>query len=360
LKKISIQVGRTGVLTPVAELEPITVGGVVVSRATLHNEDEIARKDIRAGDTVVIQRAGDVIPQVVEVVLAKRPKPEPKKFKFPRKCPVCGSKTIREEGEVAWRCTGGLICAAQIKERLRHFVSRNAFDIEGLGRKHIDVFYDDGLVKNPADIFRLQRKRADLVEREGWGEQSADNLLRAIEARKHIELPRFIFALGIPQVGEATARLLAKTYRSLKAWRAAMIAAGDRDGEAYRDLLALDQVGQSLTDDLIGFFAEKHNLDVLDDLTREGVVAEDFQAPTATSFSPLAGKILVFTGTLERMKRHEAKARAEALGAIVTDSVSKKTDYVVVGADAGSKAAKARELGVKILSEDEWLGLVGG
>jgi len=358
LKKISIQVGRTGVLTPVAELEPVTVGGVVVSRATLHNEDEIERKDIRAGDTVVIQRAGDVIPQIVEVVKEKRPKSS-RKFHFPHRCPVCDSLAVREEGEVAWRCTGGLICAAQAKERLRHFVSRNAFDIEGLGRKHIEDFYDDGLVKSPADIFRLARKREAIVAREGWGEQSADNLLRAIETRKRIELPRFIFALGIPQVGEATARLLAKTYRSLKAWRAAMIKAQDRASEAYQDLTNIEQVGPALADDLIAFFAEKHNLDALDDLAAEGVAATDFEAPAASA-SAVAGKTVVFTGALEKMTRHEAKARAEALGASVAGSVSKKTDYVIVGADAGSKAAKARELGVKILSEEEWLEMVGG
>jgi DNA ligase (NAD+) len=357
LRDIVIQVGRTGTLTPVAELEPVTVGGVVVSRATLHNEDEIRRKDVRVGDTVIVQRAGDVIPQIVGVVLARRPR-HAAPYKFPHKCPVCGSLAVREEGEVAWRCTGGLICAAQVKERLRHFVSRNALDIEGLGRKHIDAFVEDGLLKSPVDIFRLHHHKEALEAREGWGRQSVDKLLRAIETRKRVELQRFIYALGIPQVGEATARLLARTYRSLAAWRDAMSAAQDRDSDAYRDLTNIEGIGPSVADDILGFFAEKRNLHVLDRLAEEGVAPEDFKAPRAAS-SPVAGKTVVFTGTLERMTRHEAKARAEALGASVAGSVSKKTDFVVVGADAGSKAAKARELGVRMLSEEEWLELIG-
>ena len=356
LKDIVIQVGRTGTLTPVADLEPVTVGGVVVSRATLHNEDEIQRKDIRIGDTVIVQRAGDVIPQIVGVVLAKRPKGA-KPYKFPDKCPVCGSKAVREPGEAARRCTGGLICAAQAVERLRHFVSRNAFDIDGLGRKHIEAFFADGLLKSPVDIFKLHARRAELEAREGWGEQSVDNLLRAIDARRRIGLERFIFALGIPQVGEATARLLARTYRSLAAWRRAMMAAQDRTGEAYQDLNAIEGIGPAVAEDILNFFAEPHNREVLDQLARE-VEVEDFAAPAAKS--PIAGKTIVFTGTLERMTRSEAKARAEALGATVAGSVSKKTDLVVVGAEAGSKAAKARELGVKVLSEAEWLEMIGG
>ncbi|HLI12683.1 MAG TPA: NAD-dependent DNA ligase LigA [Alphaproteobacteria bacterium] len=355
LKDIFIQVGRRGTLTPVADLEPITVGGVVVSRATLHNEDEIRRKDVRVGDTVIVQRAGDVIPQIVGVVTGKRPK-HARPYEFPHQCPICGSKAVREEGEAAWRCTGGLICAAQAKERLRHFVSRDAFDIEGLGRKHIDAFFEDGLLKNPVDIFKLHTRRDEIEARAGWGRQSTEKLLRAIDERRTISLDRFIYALGIPQVGEATARLLAKTYRSLTTWRNAMMAAQERSGEAYQDLISIEGVGPSVAQDILDFFAERHNREVLDALARETTV-EDFTAPRIRS--RLAGKTVVFTGTLERMTRNEAKSRAEALGATVAGSVSRKTDFVVVGADAGSKAAKARELGVEILSEADWLTLIG-
>jgi DNA ligase (NAD+) len=352
LEKIEIQVGRTGTLTPVAHLTPVTVGGVVVSRATLHNEDEIRRRDAREGDTVVIQRAGDVIPQVVEVVEAKRPKGA-KPFVFPDHCPACGSLAVREEGEVAWRCTGGLICPAQAVERLKHFVSRNAFDIEGLGEKHVEGLWQDGLVKTPGDIFRLERHRAALLEREGWGEKSVDNLLAAIEGRKRIALDRFIYALGIRQVGEATAKLLARTYHSLAAWREAMAAAEDRDSEAYGELTNIDGVGPSMADDILGFFAEPHNREVLDDLDALLDIA-DVAAPKTTQ-SVFTGKTVVFTGTLATLGRKEAKARAESLGAKVAGSVSKKTDYVVVGSDAGSKAKKAAELGVTVLTEDEFL-----
>ncbi|HUI19142.1 MAG TPA: NAD-dependent DNA ligase LigA, partial [Alphaproteobacteria bacterium] len=356
LEKIVVQVGRTGALTPVAELAPVNVGGVIVSRATLHNEDEIARKDVREGDTVTIQRAGDVIPQIVGVVLAKRPKGA-KPYVFPHVCPACGSHALREPGEVVRRCVGGLVCPAQAVERLRHFVSRNAFDIEGLGRKHIEAFFADGLLKNPVDIFKLHVLRAAIEGREGWGRQSVDNLMRAIDERRRIALERFINALGIPQVGEATARLLAKTYRTLAGWRSAMAAAQDRESEAYQELIAIEGIGPAVAEDILGFFAERHNREVLDGLARE-VEVETFVAPAQSS--PIAGKTVVFTGTLERMTRNEAKARAEALGASVAGSVSKKTDYVVVGADAGSKAAKARELGVATLSEAEWLKLIGG
>ncbi|HLB81294.1 MAG TPA: NAD-dependent DNA ligase LigA [Dongiaceae bacterium] len=357
LREITIQVGRTGALTPVAKLEPITVGGVVVARATLHNEDEIARKDIREGDRVVIQRAGDVIPQVVSVVQAKRPRGS-RPYAFPDRCPACNSLAIREPGEVVRRCTGGLTCPAQAVERLRHFVGRDAFDIEGLGGKHIQAFWDDGLVRGPADIFRLKAHEAALVEREGWGRQSVANLLRAIEARRTIGLERFIYALGIRQVGQATARLLARNYGSLDAWKKAMTEAQDEGSAAYHELDSIDGIGPSLAADLLGFFAEKHNLNVLDDLARE-VRVRNFAAPAAEA-SPVAGKTVVFTGSLEAMTRHEAKARAEALGAKVAGSVSGKTDFLVAGADAGSKAKKAAELGVTVLSEAEWLKLIGG
>jgi DNA ligase (NAD+) len=357
LRAIKIQVGRTGALTPVAELEPITVGGVVVSRATLHNEDEIARKDIREGDHVIIQRAGDVIPQVVAVVPDKRPRGS-KPYKFPDRCPVCNSHAVREEGMAVRRCTGGLICAAQAVERLKHFVSRNAFDIDGLGNKSIEELWQEGWLKTPADIFRLHKRKPELEEREGWGEQSVAKLMNAIESRRTIPLERFIYALGIPQVGEATARLLAKNYGSLAAWREAMIAAQDAESPAYHELDNIEGIGPSVATDIIAFFGEAHNLKALDDLERE-LKVQDFVQPK-TSGSPVAGKTVVFTGELVAMTRNEAKARAESLGAKVASSVSKKTDYVIVGADAGSKAAKAKELGVTTLSEDEWLKLIEG
>ncbi len=357
LNAIRIQVGRMGTLTPVAELEPITVGGVVVSRATLHNEDEIARKDVREGDTVIVQRAGDVIPQVVGVVLEERPA-DSQPFAFPEHCPECGSLAIREPGEAARRCTGGLICPAQAVERLKHFVSRNAFDIDGLGERNIVAFRKDGLLHGPADIFRLKEKAEAIREREGWGQKSVANLLAAIEARRTIALDRFIYALGIRQVGEATAKLLARHYRSLAIWREAMTAAADPESDAYRELDAINGIGPSLAADLIAFFAEPHNHAVLDDLAKE-VRVEDFTAPSKAG-SPLAGKTIVFTGTLEKMTRGEANARAEALGATVAASVSKKTDYVVAGEDAGSKATKARDLGIETLSEEDWLALIRG
>ena len=356
LEKIDIQVGRTGALTPVARLRPVTVGGVVVSNATLHNEDEIARKDVRAGDTVVIQRAGDVIPQVVGVVKDLRPAgAEP--FAFPHECPICGSSAIREPGEAVRRCTGGLICRAQAVERLKHFVSREAFDIEGFGKKHIEAFWEDGLIRTPGDIFRLRDRRDEIAGREGWGEQSADNLMAAIEERRMIGLDRFIYALGIRQVGSSTGRLLARTYLSLAAWRDAMAKAVDPDGEDYADLLAIDGIGPAMAADIVGFFAEEHNRRIMDDLANELTVA-DFEAPS-TEGSPVAGKTVVFTGTLETMTRNEAKARAEAMGAKVAGSVSAKTDYLVAGPGAGSKARKAAELGIATLTEQEWLDLIG-
>ncbi len=356
INAIDIQVGRTGALTPVARLAPVTVGGVVVSNATLHNEDEIIRKDVRIGDTVVIQRAGDVIPQVVEVVAEKRPATsEP--YVFPDTCPECGSHAIREEGEVARRCTGGLVCPAQAVERLKHFVSRNAFDIEGMGGKHVEAFIAGGLITSPADIFRLAAQADMLSKKEGWGGKSVENLIASIEERRSITLDRFIYALGIPQVGQATARLLAKQYGSLDSWRSAMRDAKIHGSEAFGDLTNIDGIGPSVAEDLIEFFDEEHNRHVVADLEAE-LTIEDFIAPDIDS-SAIAGKTMVFTGSLETMSRGEAKAKAESLGAKVAGSVSKKTDYVVVGADAGSKARRAQELGVTCLSEQEWLDLVG-
>ncbi len=356
LKQIIIQVGRTGALTPVAELEPVTVGGVVVSRATLHNEDEIQRKDIREGDLVTLQRAGDVIPQIVSVDLTHRPE-NSTPYIFPTHCPECGSLAIREEGMAVRRCEGGLICPAQAVERLRHFTSRLAFNIEGLGDQRIHELWAEKLIQTPADIFRLSHHRANLEKREGWGEKSVEKLMAAIEARRVIALDRFIYALGIRQIGEATAKLLARHYKSLNVWREAMLAAGTEDSDAWRNLTTIDQIGPLVARDLVGFFQEKHNHDVLNDLASE-LTVEDYQSPVQNHESPLAGKVIVFTGTLEKMGRAEAKAKAESLGANVSGSVSAKTDFVVCGADAGSKATKAKELGVKLLAEDEWLAML--
>jgi DNA ligase (NAD+) len=356
LNHISIQVGRTGALTPVAELEPITVGGVVVSRATLHNEDEIGRKDIRVGDVVRIQRAGDVIPQVVEVDLKQRPK-NAHKFKFPDHCPECGSLAVREEGMAVRRCTGGLICPAQAVERLRHFTSRTAFNIEGLGEQRVRELWADKIIHAPADIFRLKRYKDTLEVREGWGEKSVEKLLAAIEARRSIPFDRFIYALGIRQVGEATAKLLARHYRDLEAWRKAMIEAADSESVARHDLEAIDQIGPLMVQDIVAFFEEPHNLKVIQDLAGE-LKVKPYDKPAGAVSSVLLGKTIVLTGTLESMSRAEAKAKAENLGAKVAGSVSAKTDYIIVGADAGGKAAKARVLGVTVLDEAAWLGLL--
>ena len=359
LNEIRIQVGRTGTLTPVAELEPVTVGGVVVSRATLHNADEIARKDVREGDTVRIQRAGDVIPQVLGPVLDKRPA-DAKPYKFVPECPICGSQAVREEGEVAYRCTGGLICDAQGVERLKHFVSKYAFDIDGLGDKIIRQFWDEGLVHSPADIFKLEKRNDTLDQplqtREGWGALSVKNLLAAIEAKRTISLERFIYALGIRQVGQATAKRLAGRYESFENLQGEMQLAINHDGDAYARLINIDDIGPSVAADLISFFQEPHNQDVLADLLNE-ITIEPYTAPQ-TIDSPVAGKTVVFTGKLEQMGRSEAKAMAERVGAHVAGSVSKKTDYVVAGADAGSKLKKAESLGVTVLSEQDWLDLI--
>jgi DNA ligase (NAD+) len=364
LRDIEIQVGRTGALTPVAKLEPVTVGGVVVQNATLHNEDEIARKDVRIGDTVIVQRAGDVIPQILGVVEGKRPKGA-KRFSFPTVCPACGSHAVREvnpatgKEDVVRRCTGGLICPAQRVERLKHFVSRNAFDIEGLGEKRIKELYDDRIIQSPPDIFTLTKseKGTKIAEREGWGELSARNLFNAIEARRAVKLDRFIYALGITHVGEITARLLARAYGSVEAFRDAMLAAArDRSGEAYAELDNIEGIGPTVAEAIADFFAEPHNVEVVDELLRE-IRPEPLEA--IDHASPISGKTVVFTGSLEKMTRPEAKARAERLGAKVAGSVSKKTDYVVAGPGAGSKLKDAERLGLKVLSEDEWLALIG-
>ena len=357
LLDIEIQVGRTGALTPRAVMEPVNVGGVVVRHATLHNEDESARKDIRIGDTVTLQRAGDVIPQILGVVLEKRPA-DSKPYAFPLNCPACGSHAIRDGEDVVRRCTGGLTCPAQTTERLRHFVSRRAMDIEGLGEENIQTLFDAGLVKSPADIFRLHQRRETLAGFEGWGERKIGKLLEAIDARRSVALERFIFALGIRRIGEQNAKLLARHYHSLEAWRAAMIAAHIIGSEAREELGSIQGIGPAIAEELIEFFAEPRNLAALDDLAVE--VTPEPVTESDAGDSPFAGKTMVFTGTLEQMTRDEAEALAERLGAKVTKSVSKKTDFVVVGADAGSKATKAAELGVKTLSEAEWLEMAAG
>ena len=367
LKDIEIQVGRTGALTPVAKLEPVTVGGVVVSNATLHNEDEIARKDVRVGDTVVVQRAGDVIPQVVSAVLDKRPKGA-RRFVFPQVCPACGSHAVRDidektgKADVVRRCTGGLVCPAQAKERLTHFVSRNAFDIEGLGGERIELFFDEGLIRQPADIFTFEARNAQLPdplqERKGFGAKSIENLFKAINARRSIALDRFIYALGIRHIGETTARDLARAFGTVEAFRTAVAAAvaGGNDSEAYRDIDNVEGIGETVVDALVDFFSEPHNIKAVNDLQVQ-ITVEPYSRPVAVA-SAVTGKTVVFTGTLEQVTRSEAKAQAERLGAKVAGSVSQKTDYVVAGADAGSKLTKARDLGVTVVTEDEWLKLI--
>nr|WP_236033685.1 NAD-dependent DNA ligase LigA [Belnapia mucosa] len=362
LLRIEIQVGRTGALTPRAVMQPVNVGGVMVQHATLHNEDEIARKDVRIGDTVVLQRAGDVIPQIVSVVLEKRPA-DSQPFAFPDRCPACGSHAVRPPGEVVKRCTGGLICPAQTVERLKHFVARNAMDIEGLGEENIIALHEAGLVRSPAEIFRLKAHADTIRQWEGWGRTSRAeskklaNLLAAIEARRTPPLDRFIFALGIRRIGEANAKLLARHYGSLAEWRERMLAARIIGSEAREELGSIQGIGPAIAQELVDFFDEERNLAALDDLARE--VTPVPVASAAAADSPFAGKTLVFTGTLETMTRPEAEARAERLGAKVTKSVSARTDFVVVGADAGSKAKKAAELGLRVLSEAEWRELAG-
>ena len=370
LEDIDIQVGRTGSLTPVAKLRPVTVGGVVVSNATLHNEDYIKGiggdgepiregRDLRVGDTVQVYRAGDVIPKVVDLDLSKRPK-DSLPFVFPETCPECGSDAVREEGEAVRRCVGGLICPAQAVERLKHFVSRNAADIDGLGAKQAEVFWADGWIKQTADIYTLEERFGGdniqaLKSKEGWGSKSAEKLFRAIDERRILPLDKFLFALGIRHVGEGTAALLARTYMSWDALRIAMEAMAAGDADARATLVNVDGVGEVLADALSAFFAEPHNLEGLNALLTH-VVVEDAAPPAQQGV--LAGKTLVITGTLERMSRSEAKARAEAAGAKVSGSVSAKTDYLLAGEKAGSKLKKAQELGVSVLSEEDWITLI--
>ncbi len=372
LQAIDIQVGRTGALSPVARLAPVTVGGVVVSNATLHNEDYIAGRDakgnpiregrdIRVGDWVQVYRAGDVIPKIADVDLSRRPA-DTVPHVFPTMCPECGSEAIREPGDAVRRCTGGLVCPAQAVERLRHFVSRAAFDIEGLGAKIIEEFHRDGWIREPADIFTLEDRfgpgnLTQLKNRDGWGERSAQNLFAAIRERRRIPLRRLIFALGIRHVGEAAAGLLAQAYGSWAAFEAAMTAARVGEGPEWEGLLSIDGVGAVLATALVTAFHQEAERASIDRLAAHLEVEP--AAPRVTTGSPVAGKTVVFTGTLEKMTRAEAKARAEALGAKVAGSVSARTDLVVAGPGAGSKAAKAVELGIETIDEDAWLALVG-
>jgi len=363
VRDIEIQIGRTGALTPVAKLEPVSVGGVVVQNATLHNADEITRLDVRIGDTVTIQRAGDVIPQVLGVVMEKRSK-DAKPYKFPTRCPchlhtevVRDATAAGEEGAVA-RCTGEFACPYQKIEHLRHFVSRRAFDIEGLGEKQIQLFFEQGWVKEPAEIFTLEARNAKikLQEVEGYGETSVRNLFGSIEARREISLERFIYALGMRHVGDTTARMLARGYGSWKAFHDAALKLVDGDQETREEMDNLDQIGDTVIDSLAAYFGEEHNRDVVERLTKQ-VHILDAEKPRADSV--VAGKTVVFTGSLEKMTRDEAKAMAERLGAKTAGSVSKKTDYVVAGPGAGSKLKDATKLGVAVLTEDQWFELIG-
>ncbi len=384
VEKIEIQVGRTGALTPVARLTPITVGGVVVTNATLHNADYIEgignngerirpeEHDIRVGDTVIVQRAGDVIPQVLDVLLEKRDAGS-QRYEFPKQCPVCGSHAVRERNEKTGkldsvtRCTGGFACSAQAKEHLKHFVSRNAFDIEGLGTKQIDFFFESEdpalCIKTAPDIFTLKKRQEEshltkLENIDGFGKTSVKKLFDAIDARREIDLHRLIFALGIRHVGETTGKLLARTYGTYEHFEEAMKAAADLTGDAWAELNSVEGIGEVMARAIVEFYKEPRNLDVIDRLMKE-LRPKEAEKPT-TEGSPVAGKTVVFTGSLEKFTRDEAKARAESLGAKVAGSVSKKTDYVVAGPGAGSKLDKARELGVQTMDEDEWLALIGG
>ncbi|MEM7546146.1 MAG: NAD-dependent DNA ligase LigA [Pseudomonadota bacterium] len=369
LEDITIQVGRTGALSPVARLRPVTVGGVVVSNATLHNEDYIAGRgsngepiregrDLRIGDTVTVYRAGDVIPKVLDVDLSKRPA-DAKPYQMPDTCPRCGSPAVREDGEAVRRCIGALTCPAQALQGLKHFVSRSAFDIEGLGAKQVEAFWNDGWVKTPADIFRLEANYGSglkqLKAKEGWGETSARNLFAAIEERREIGLDRLIFALGVRHVGETSARVLARSYHDWQSFLTGMDDAVPEEGEAWDRLLNIDGVGRVMAEALVRFFADEHNRGAVDDLAAQLRIQP---IETAASDSPVAGKTVVFTGTLERMTRAEAKATAESLGAKVAGSVSKNTDILVAGPGAGSKLKKAEDLGVQTMDEDAWLALI--
>ncbi|NBX74583.1 MAG: NAD-dependent DNA ligase LigA [Alphaproteobacteria bacterium] len=354
VRDIMVQVGRTGALTPVAELEPVNVGGVLVSRATLHNEDEIRRKDIRVGDVVRIQRAGDVIPQVVAVMVDQRPASS-QPFVFPTMCPVCGAAVVRVEGQAVQRCSGGMGCRAQRLERLKHFVGREALNIEGLGERRLQELMDWGWVAQPADIFRLKKHAGDLAAREGWGEKSVEKLLAAIDERRRVTLSKFIYALGIPQVGEQTAKLLARHYGNFPSFEKCMKAAAVPDSAEASDLQNIDGIGASVAAELANFFAHQAEQEAMRALRQElEVMAEDTVAR-----GPLSGKVVVFTGALQTLSRAAAKESAEKAGAVVGSSVTRQTHFVVAGDDAGSKLKKARDMGVPVLTETQWLEMLG-
>jgi DNA ligase (NAD+) len=353
ISAIDIQVGRTGALTPVARLQPISVGGVIVSNATLHNEDEIRRKDIRIGDKVVIQRAGDVIPQIVRVIAESRSGSEAA-FVFPDRCPICGNDATRPDGEAVRRCSGGLKCAAQLFEGLKHFVSRDAFDIEGLGARQIEQFITLGWITTPADIFALGSHRDAMAGLDGYGAVSIAKLLAAIDSRRQIGMARFIYSLGIRQVGQATARLLALYYGQMDQMMLALNPQADLTA-VHSELVEIDQIGAAMADDIISFFG---NADLYQIVQQLRAVVTVLPPERPTNDSLVSGKIMVFTGSLDKMSRAEAKAKAESLGAKVSGSVSAKTDFLVAGADAGSKARKAAELGITVLDEATWLDLV--
>ena len=353
ISAIDIQVGRTGALTPVARLQPISVGGVIVSNATLHNEDEIRRKDVRIGDKVLIQRAGDVIPQIVRVIAEPRSGSEDE-FVFPDRCPICGNDAIRPEGEAVRRCSGGLKCAAQLFEGLKHFVSRDAFDIEGLGARQIEQFITLGWITVPADIFALESHRDAMAELDGYGAVSIAKLLAAIDSRRQIGMERFIYSLGIRQVGQATARLLALHYGQMEQMMSALNPQADLSA-VHAELVEIDQIGTAMADDILSFFG---NADLYQIVQQLRAVVTVLPPEQPTNYSPVSGKIMVFTGSLDKMSRAEAKFKAESLGAKVSGSVSVKTDFLVAGTDAGSKARKAAELGITVLDEAAWLDLI--
>jgi DNA ligase (NAD+) len=369
LQNIAISVGRSGALTPVAELLPVRLLGTTVSNATLHNQDEVACKDFRIGDAVIVQRAGDVIPQVVSVVIEKRP-PDSEPYIFPESCPICGSKAVRGPREAVWKCTGGLTCPAQSLERLKHFVSRDAFNIEGLGEKNIELFYQKTVITSPVDIFKLEEllspptlwaqpsNYTPLKDWDGWGMISANNLFKAIRDKRKISIDRFIYSLGIPQVGDVTAKLLADNYVSIENWCYSMSMAIARDSEHYRHLTAIDGIGPVVADEIVNFFAEDHNLSVLNSL-RKYLLIQDYSR-RGNVFSAISGKVIVFTGELDKRSRKAAKIEAEKRGAKVASDVSSKTDFVVAGSEPGSKLRKAQELGIPILTEKDWEQLIDG